>query len=1105
MPIKRILLFIFLLAFLPTLFSFSQEEVQSQIKRIDALLDNSISSWKIHRGEIKDGGMVDLDDSSWEQVRTGSTIQEKVVWMRQELTIPEAFAGVQTKGSKIELHCTFRGLGVVETDFFLNGKQKETFQLKFGNHRTQIEKKLPLSPKAVPGEKILLAFRFDNLGRIPLIERTKEESGAYFQIQAVQLEADAARNAQRLLSQFLLDVKTGATLLDLMPSRQPLPQKERPISKIYQKFSTLKEFNSLRQRFSAALAAFDLDALQSGHAAKVESAVNRFYRAVKPISRLAQDYTIYIAGNAHIDLAWLWRWPETVEVARATFSAIMDNMEEYPNIVYIQSQAQAYKWMEEYYPEVFERIKNKVQQGRWEVIGGMWAEPDCNLIDGESFIRQILYGKRYFKEKFDIDVKNGWNPDSFGYNWNMPQFFKKSGIDAFVTQKISWNDTNVFPYFFFWWEAPDGSRILSYFPPTGYVGSLRAEDIVDGAKQFEKNTGERDSFILYGIGNHGGGPNREMLNRAKSYEKQKIFPKLTHSSFSDYLEKMKRLKLNALPVWNDELYLEYHRGTYTTQGETKRFNRKSEVLLSDSETLSSLAFLFGRKYNQENLKRAWERVLMNQFHDILPGSSINPVYRDAKEDYLEAQNLAKAELEESLKFIVSKINTSMGKEGSPLLVFNTLSWVRDGVVRVKLPPDFQEGARVLDEEGKEIPSQILQEKKANILCFIARSVPSIGYKVYMLQKGQGENYSSSLIIRDTILENRYFRLLLHPESGNIISIFDKKAKREVLAPGGQGNQLQLLEDIPSQWDAWNIGYTGREWKLDKAESIAIGQRGPVMASFKVKKSYLGLAKAKREPTTDFPSSFFTQEVTLYEDIPRIDIDMNADWWEEHVLLKVAFPVDLKNDVATYEIPFAFIQRPTTRTTDWAKARFEVPAIRWADLSDGNYGLSLLNESKYGHDIEGSVMRLTLLRSPLWPDPMADRGKHHFAYALYPHRGDWREADTVQRGYEFNYPLIAFFTSSHTGEFPSSFSFFEAEPSNIILVTVKKAEDRDSLILRLYESEGETTEAIVKFFRSPERIYELDLMENRLRSLSPGEGSLALKFGKSEIKTLELAY
>ncbi len=1105
MRIAKTLFIIFFLILQAAIFCFSQPQIQNRIREIETLINDHISSWKFKTGEIQSREKAELDVSEWRAIRIGYTIREKVFWLRHEFTVPESFSGTKIQGGQIDLICTFRGIGKMQGQFFCDGELKESFDLEFGNNTTVKEKEFSLRSDAQAREKIVLAFRFDNLGRLPLIKRKKAEPGTFFQMQNARFRIEAALEAHTLLSQFLLDLKIGANLLDLLPLRRRPQSKERPVSKDYKKFQSSKEFLDLRKQFEKALMAFDLDALRDGHFSRVESSLNKFYKEAKPISRFVKDYTVFTAGNAHIDLAWLWRWMETVEVSKETFSTITDNMEEYPEIVYIQSQAQAYQWMEEYYPEVFERIKEKVKEGRWEVIGGMWAEPDCNLTDGESFIRQILYGKRYFKEKFGVDVKTGWNPDSFGYNWNMPQFFKKSGIDSFVTQKISWNDTTVFPYFFFWWEGCDGSKILTYFPPTGYVGRLRSENITRGLKEFEKNTGYRDVFILYGLGNHGGGPNREMLDRAKGYKKQKIFPNIKHSSFSKYMEKMRRKDLASLPVWKDELYLEYHRGTYTTQAETKKFNRKSEVLLADTEKISSLAFLFGKEYNQKNLKKAWEKVLMNQFHDILPGSSINPVYKDAKESYLEARKMAKRELIEGIKCIASKIDTSKGGKGIPLFVFNSLSWDRDGVVRVRLPEKLQGEIEVLGDSGEEIASQLFKSENGNILCFIAKGVPSLGYRIYRIQKGKSNSCTSSLKVGETTLENRFFRLTLHPKSGNIISIFDKLDKREVLAPQGQGNQLQLMEDIPAQWDAWNIGYTGRRWELDKAQSIEIAQKGPVMGSLKVKKNYLGLSKAKREPTTDFPSSFFSQEIILYKDIPRIDIKMNVDWWEEHVLLKVAFPVDVESDKATYEIPHAFVQRPTARNTDWEKARFEVPAIRWADLSDEKYGVSLLNESKYGYDIKDKVMRLTLLRSPLWPDPMADRGKHQFAYSLYPHKGSWKEADTVQQGYEFNYPLLAFFADPHSGELPSSLSFFKASPSNIVLATIKKAEDRETLVLRLYESEGVETEALIEFFRRPKKIYELDLMENRLNSVPSGKKSFSLKFGKSEIKTIELVY
>lgn len=1087
----------FILFFSVLLFSQKPNRVQKHIQLLEELIDNHITSWE--KKDVLNKEKTSLPELEWKPLPPGGRIRAKVFSLQKQFQVPQTFSGLPIKGSKIILECHFRGIGVYEGEFFINKKTRQSFQLKFGNHSSELKKEFLLSPQANPGEKILLTFRFQNRGRLPLVEKKEVEPGTYFHFQA-QFQIPDIQKVHQRLSRLLLDMKTGAVLFGLIPL-----QTERPVSQEYQKRSSSQKFQNLQKTLREAIVTLDLESIKKGNFSRMQNSLDKFHEQTKSVSRFIQNYTLYAGGNSHIDLAWLWRWKETVEVSKETFSTIMDQMEEYPDIMYIQSQAQVYQWMEKYYPQVFQRIQKRVKQGRWEIVGGMWAEPDCNLPDGESFIRQILYGKRYFQKKFGVDVKIGWNPDSFGYNWNIPQFYKKSGIHSFVTQKISWNDTTVFPYYLFWWEGLDGSRILSYFPPTGYVGRLRATRMVEGLKRFEKNTGFRDVFILYGLGNHGGGPNREMLNRAQSYQKQTLLPPLKHDQFSRYLKQVKKHNLKHLPVWDNELYLEYHRGTYTTQAETKKFNRKLEVLLSNAEKVSSLASLYGESYPQKELKKAWQKVLMNQFHDILPGSSIHPVYKDAKESYLQAQRSAQKELNRNLLGLSQKIDTSTSKKGQALLVFNPLSWERTGVVKVKLPPQLNPPVKVLTHEGEEIPSQCMSKVGGTFLYFTAKKFPSLGYKIFTIQKGPSQQSFPPLRRDKNTLENRFFRVSIHPRSGNIISIFDKVENREVLAPSVQGNQLQLFEDLPERWDAWNIGYTGRNWKLDEAESIHFGKTGPVVSSVVVKKNFLGLSKAKRPPTENFPSSFFTQEIILYKDIPRIDIRMKADWWEDHVLMKVAFPVDVSNDQATYEIPFGFVHRPTTRKTPWEKARFEVPAIKWADLSDENYGVSLLNNCKYGYDIKDNVMRLTLLRSPTSPDPLADRGEHQFAYALYPHQGDWKKGNTVQKGYEFNYPLIARFVDSHSGELPPSFSFVQASPSNILLATIKKTEDRDTLILRFYESEGNETPAVIQLFRKPQQIFEVDLMENRIQSVPFKGKNLYVNFKNSEIKSFEIIF
>jgi alpha-mannosidase len=1086
--------------------SFGQKEsdLQARIDLIASLSNDALPPWRILDQDIPEGAEPGLDDTSWTLLRRWPRASTKVFWLRQRLEVSQALAGVKTENSSLDLVCDFGGVGLFRGRFYVNGQERKSFDLDLDNERTQAQAVFPLAAAVHSGQSYVLAFRFENLGKEPVIDHKEAEPGTYLQVFS-RTKFAGAEEAVARLGRLVVDLKTGAALLALGPEPELPARLVRPTSPAYQKLIASPNFQKLQETFARAVMDFDVRSLEAGDTPTVDKEIARFYERVKPVSDFAADRAVSVAGNAHIDLAWLWRWAETVQVTRATFDTVMKNMDEYPELIYLQSQAQAYKWMQDKYPDIFERIKQKVKEGRWEIVGGMWVEPDCNLIDGESFVRQMLYGKRYFQANFGKDVKIGWNPDSFGYNWNMPQLLTKAGFTSFVTQKISWNETNVFPHFFFWWEGPDGSRLLTYFPPTGYVGDLSSDELTEGVRLFERNTGLKNPFVLYGLGDHGGGPNRAMLDRARELARQKIFPRIEPSTMARYLGKFRPETLKSLPVWDDELYLEYHRGTYTTQAETKNNNRKSEVLMANVEKLSSLAMLYGQPYGQAELESAWEKVLLCQFHDTLPGSSINPVYRDAAEVYRQVRREAGGTLRRSLQAVGDKIDTASGAPGRPLLVFNTLSWNRDGVVATELPRGWTGDARVVDDQGREVPSQVLAEE--GDLVFQARNVPAGGYRVYKLQNEKPSGAPSSLRATSSTLENEFLRVRLDPVSGDIVSLYDKVNGREVMAEGARGNALQLFEDIPEDYDAWNIGYTGRRWEINKADSVELLSAGPVKAVLRVKKSFLGLSKARRQPASDFPSSFFTQDIVLWEGIPRLDVEMSADWWEDHVLLKAAFPVSVQNDKATFEIPYASVQRPTGRTTDWDKARFEVPAIRWADLSDDGYGVSLINENKYGYDVTGNVLRLTLLRSPTDPDPMADKGKHRFGYSLYPHKGGWREAATVRKGYEFNYPLLTRFVEAHAGELPSAFSFFKAEPSDIVLSAIKKAEDRDSLVLRLYEAEGRATEARLSFFRPPKEVYALDLMEERLGPLpfKPGAGEIALKFGKSEIKSIELVF
>jgi alpha-mannosidase len=736
---------------------------------------------------------------------------------------------------------------------------------------------------------------------------------------------------------------------------------------------------------------------------------------------------------------------------------------------------------------VFKGIQQRVKEGRWEVVGGMWVEPDCNLPSGESWFHHLLYSKLWFRKNVGADARIGWNPDSFGYNLDMPMFYANADVPFFVTQKIGWNETNVFPYRLFWWQSPDSSRVLTYFP-FDYVNEV--DDpyrLIDWMRQFESNTGFTKMMCLFGVGDHGGGPSLEMLDRIKHLDSLDIYPAIEYGKMSSYIEWLQKQDLSTVPVWKDELYLEYHQGTYTTQAKMKEHTRRDEVLLSNAEKFSSIASMYGRPYNGANIEEAWHNVLFNQFHDILPGSGIRENYIDASEKFAASEKLGNYELDGSLKDIAGHVNTSSVSKGSPLLVFNPLAWARADVVRVQLPEGDNASYTVLDAKGKEVPSQIVErDKLSRDILFFAHDLPALGYSLFQLHKGTSGLHAKTSASPSAV-ENARFRVAIDPDSGWIRSLYDKHINAELLA--GYGNELQLLEDKPSAWDAWNIGLTGVKYP-SKLRKIEVVENGPVRTVVRVTRDYLKPGTKKDFPTEDFPSSFFTQDIVLYDDIDRVDFKTDVDWWEDKTMLKVAFPHTLHDTVATFEVPYGTITRSTQSRDTWEQAKVEVPAQRWADLTDGKYGVSILNRSKYGYDIKSNIIRLSLLRSPKWPDPTADRGKHSIEYALLPHDGPVLESNVTHQGYEYNNPLIGVITTPHKGALPPAFSFVHLEPSNLILTEVKKAEGSDSWIIQWYDAGGKGGDAVLTLPKTPAGVSMANFME---------EPGASVPFSKNVVK------
>ncbi|MFC1493056.1 alpha-mannosidase, partial [candidate division KSB1 bacterium] len=816
----------------------------------------------------------------------------------------------------------------------------------------------------------------------------------------------------------------------------------------------------------------------------VDSRLDELIGRVKNVSQDIKENTIYFAGNAHIDMAWLWKFEETVQVCYETFASALDFADKYDEFVYIQSQAQAYWWIENRFPALFERIKEKIKNGQWEVIGGMWVEPDLNVPSGEAIVRQLLYGKRYFIEKFGIDVKIGYNPDTFGYNLMLPQIFKKAGVDYFVTQKIGWNDTNRFPHRLFWWESPDGSRLLTFFPHT-YVHQARPVNTANQFKEFKEMTGSSDQLVLYGVGNHGGGPTQQNIDRIQEMKKLDAFPTVKESSVIDFMKVAAGSeKASDYPVWKDELYLEYHRGTLTSQAATKKNNRLCEILLEEAEKFSVVS---GIKYPVDELNEAWRLTMFNQFHDILPGSSINEVYDDAEVQYTFAKSLTERVINKAVNATANSINYQ--SEGIPLVVFNPLSWERSELTSIKPPDGFKENMGLFDPQGNEVPYELLDGE----IAFIAEKIPSIGYKTFYLRGKKNRDVNSELKIGEDFLENEYLKVEIDPATGNITSIFDKKNSREALEPGKDGNVLELFEDIPSEYDAWNIGYTGNEWKIEDVKKISIKNDNSLKVALRIEK--------------EFGNSKYAQNLILYKNSPRLDIENSVDWDEEHQLLKAAFNLGIRNDYATYEISYGTIQRAAVLKNSFDRAKFEVAGHKWIDMTDesGDFGISLFNDSKYGFDVKDSKMRISLLRAPKYPDPEADIGKHKFTYSIYPHKGDWREGESYRRAYEMNYPLITVTGKRGGAEMAEILSYVKCHNPEIMITAVKRSEDSDDIILRFFETHGNKVDAKFTFAKNIVRIKETDLIERPLKNL-PFEGNeVVIPTDPHEIKTLLIKF
>jgi alpha-mannosidase len=843
--------------------------------------------------------------------------------------------------------------------------------------------------------------------------------------------------------------------------------------------------NSLRraQLLLAINEALNLVPMTRSDESELEAAAATARKKLAPLLATKNGPTtpsVGIVGHCHIDIAWLWPVQESIRKAAKSFATILDLMDDYPDFRFQQSQPWLYDVIETHYPELLTRLKKRVKEGRWEPNGGMWVEADCNVTGGESLVRQFLEGRKKTRELFGYTGDTLWLPDVFGYSAALPQILEKCGIKNFVTSKINWGDTNRFPCDTFHWEGIDGTRIFTHYINTmgefmGYNAPVLPEASQHTWNRVQHKETQETTLSSVGWGDGGGGPSREMCEYAARMKDVEGCPKTEWVNVSKFLKRLREAPVSR-PTWVGELYLEYHRGTYTTQARTKRFNRTLEIMLREVELLSAMAMAYGFDYPADALQTHWRTLLTNQFHDIIPGSSIRKVYEVAEAEYVEMEKSLKALWRGALETLGAQLHPD--SEGRGYVVSNPLSWAREDIVLV---PDVG-GQGACDNEGRALSCQGTEEGLAVLVPTGSLSVTPVAVRERSGDNASPFNYSGKG------LETPHYNIAFD-RTGVITQLYDKDARREIVTPGKNLNQLYTAEDMPLFWDAWDIDryYRDHVSPVNELVSRELVADGPL---FLVIRTTWRVGRA----------STLTQDLVVYAHTRRIDFITHLDWQEEHTLLKVGFGIDVHSSQIRSEIQFGHVLRDTHENTSWDQARFESCAHKWVDLSEGNYGVALLNDCKYGYDTLDGQVSLTLMKSPRAPDEKADVGEHDFTYALLPHDGPFSVDTVVREAYALNAPMRAIPLESAAGE-ARALDFCKVSDPNVIVEAVKKAEADDATIVRLYESGNTRGDVTVSFGRPVKKAYTCNLMEEESESLKLRNDDVSFSILPFEIKTL----
>lgn len=797
------------------------------------------------------------------------------------------------------------------------------------------------------------------------------------------------------------------------------------------------------------------------------------------------NHTLFPLGHAHLDTAWLWPLSVTHLKMVHTTAIQLDLADRYPEHVYVHSQASQYDWVEREQPALFDKVKKAVKKGNWEPVGSMWVEADCNLTGGEALIRQFLYGRRYFKQKFGVETIDMFLPDVFGYSAALPQILNKFNIQAFLTQKMSWNQTNKIPHNTFFWKGIDGSSIWTHFPPVDtYIGNCSPQEMTRGVKKHRDHARSDASLYLFGFGDGGGGPTEFHLERLRRARNAPALPIVEKNVKARDFYKTATEESQDLETWQGELYFEYHRGTYTSQAANKRDNRKSEFLLRDAELLCSVA---PSPYPAEKLEELWKLVLLNQFHDIIPGSSVKEVYEDSARDYELVLSQTSKIVEDKVIELAQAFDSSFMSR--PVAVFHNANLS----TQAELPWPDSNGAvpQSLRCQDETLPVQLVSDYDGQKLIFQSPEASQGAVCVADLSAAPPTT-TKRLKVTGRKIENDEMVVRLDA-NGNITSIRTLDDEwTEFVQQGALANVFQILDDRPLFWDAWDVDIFSQETVQDllKADSVEVIENGPVRVAI--------------ETTRTYGKSTIKQRISLGP-TPGIRFDTWVDWQEDHKMLKVAFPMNVNASRASFEIQFGHVERPTHRNTSWDLARFEVCAQKWADLSEGGHGAALINTGKYGHDVHNNVLRLSLLRSPKAPDPTCDRGIHTFTYVLMPHFDQVQHSDIVPAAYAINAKPHVVELKPSKGESARPTPFFATDNRALIVETVKKAEDSNSTLVRLYESLNTRGSASLSCAKPIKKAWLCDMDENKLEEIEVLEGTVRLSFTPFEIVTVMLDF